>query len=58
MPRRCAAVAQATGPTTVLILDNLGLFGDAPLPKGSGSPADILQALLEERWALQPGTLT
>ena len=53
------AVAQATGADdrALDLLDNLGLFGDAPLPKGSGSPADILQALLEERWALQPGDL-
>ena len=53
------AVARVTGADgrALDLLDNLGLFGDAPLPKASGSPADLLQALLEERWALQPGDL-
>ncbi|AWW31323.1 saccharopine dehydrogenase [Echinicola strongylocentroti] len=32
----------------------LGLFEDAPLPAFKGSPAKILQLILEERWKLSP----
>jgi len=32
----------------------LGFFNEKPLPKTSGSPAQILQAILEENWALSP----
>jgi saccharopine dehydrogenase-like NADP-dependent oxidoreductase len=32
----------------------LGLFDDKPLHKSHGSPAAILQALLEEKWKLNP----
>ncbi len=32
----------------------LGFFGNRELPKTSGSPAEILQAILEEDWALYP----
>jgi saccharopine dehydrogenase (NADP+, L-glutamate forming) len=32
----------------------LGLFSDKPLKRTQGSPAEILQDLLEEKWALQP----
>ncbi len=32
----------------------LGLFGNETLPKTSGSPAAILQAILEENWKLSP----
>lgn len=32
----------------------LGFFGNRMLPKTSGSPAAILQAILEEDWALYP----
>ena len=32
----------------------LGFFGSRKLPKTKGSPAEILQCILEEDWALQP----
>jgi saccharopine dehydrogenase (NADP+, L-glutamate forming) len=32
----------------------LGFFGSRKLPKTKGSPAQILQSILEEDWALQP----
>jgi saccharopine dehydrogenase (NADP+, L-glutamate forming) len=32
----------------------LGFFGSRKLPKTKGSPAEILQSILEEDWALQP----
>jgi len=32
----------------------LGFFGSRNLPKTQGSPAEILQSILEEDWALQP----
>ncbi len=32
----------------------LGFFGSRKLPKNQGSPAEILQSILEEDWALQP----
>ncbi|TNF43954.1 MAG: saccharopine dehydrogenase, partial [Cytophagales bacterium] len=32
----------------------LGLFDDRPLPLAEGSPAKILQAILEKEWALRP----
>jgi saccharopine dehydrogenase (NADP+, L-glutamate forming) len=32
----------------------LGFFENRPLPKTSGSPAEILQAILEKDWALNP----
>lgn len=32
----------------------LGFFGSRKLPKIQGSPAEILQSILEENWALQP----
>lgn len=32
----------------------LGFFGNRKLPKIKGSPAEILQSILEEDWALQP----
>lgn len=32
----------------------LGFFGSRKLPKTQGSPAEILQSILEEDWALQP----
>lgn len=35
-------------------LEWLGLFSHAPLPSTSGSPAEILQAILEEKWKLGP----
>jgi saccharopine dehydrogenase-like NADP-dependent oxidoreductase len=33
----------------------LGFFESKSLPKTEGSPAQLLQAILEEHWALQPG---
>jgi len=39
------------------LLAQLGLFSESPLPLTEGSPADILQALLEEKWALKSGDL-
>ena len=33
----------------------LGFFESKSLPKTEGSPAQVLQAILEEHWALQPG---
>lgn len=33
----------------------LGLMENSKLPLSEGSPADILQALLQVRWAMQPG---
>jgi saccharopine dehydrogenase (NADP+, L-glutamate forming) len=33
----------------------LGFFESKPLPKTEGSPAQLLQAILEEHWALQSG---
>ena len=39
------------------LLDQLGLFSDDVLPKLEGTPADILQAWLEEAWALKTGDL-
>lgn len=32
----------------------LGFFEDLPLPKTKGSPAELLQAILEQQWVLQP----
>jgi saccharopine dehydrogenase-like NADP-dependent oxidoreductase len=32
----------------------LGLFSENPLPLTSGSPAQVLQAVLEEKWKLEP----
>jgi saccharopine dehydrogenase-like NADP-dependent oxidoreductase len=32
----------------------IGMFSDKPLPKFKGSPAEILQAILEDKWELQP----
>ena len=32
----------------------LGFFESKPLPKTKGSPAQLLQKILEEQWALQP----
>jgi saccharopine dehydrogenase-like NADP-dependent oxidoreductase len=32
-----------------------GIFGDEMIPLGSGTPAQILQELLERKWKLQPG---
>lgn len=32
----------------------LGFFESKPLPKTAGSPAQLLQAILEEQWSLQP----
>lgn len=32
----------------------LGLFDNDPLPKFVGSPASILQMILEKKWALNP----
>jgi len=36
-------------------LDWLGVFRQEPLPKTSGTPAQILQALLETKWVLSHG---
>jgi len=33
----------------------LGLFGDEHLPVDSGTPADVLQVLLLDRWSIQKG---
>ncbi|MFW6020398.1 MAG: saccharopine dehydrogenase C-terminal domain-containing protein [Bacteroidales bacterium] len=33
----------------------LGIFKDTPVEMNQGTPAQILQKLLEEKWALQPG---
>lgn len=54
-----AAVARATGADgpALDLLESIGLFGDGLLAKRAGSPADILQELLEDRWALQAGDL-
>ncbi len=54
-----AAVAQVTGASqkSLDLLEQLGLFEDAVPQVKSGSPADILQALLEEKWALGEGDL-
>ena len=54
------AVAEVTGADepAMALLDQLGLFSDDVLPKLEGTPADILQALLEEAWALKMGTST
>ena len=54
-----AAVSNITGADSgaMGLLEQLGLFLDVPLPLTEGSPADILQALLEEKWALQSGDL-
>ena len=53
------AVARATGADgrALDLLDSIGLFGEDVLPRMTGSPAEILQELLEDRWALQPGDL-
>lgn len=53
------AVANITGAdgVSMKLLSQLGLFSDAPVPLTTGSPADILQALLEQKWALNPGDL-
>ena len=40
--------------TVLSKLEWLGLFSDLLLPKRKGSPAAILQAILEEKWALKP----
>jgi saccharopine dehydrogenase-like NADP-dependent oxidoreductase len=32
----------------------LGLFSENPLPLAAGSPAQVLQAVLEEKWKLEP----
>lgn len=36
------------------LLEWLGIFEETPLPAGHRSSADILQALLEARWAMRP----
>lgn len=51
-----AKVTGADGPALDL-LGAIGLFGQRPLAKRAGSPADILQELLEDQWALQAGDL-
>ena len=53
------AVSSLTGASdaSMALLAQLGLFSDSPLPLTEGSPADILQALLEEKWALKSGDL-
>lgn len=53
------AVAEVTGADepAMALLDQLGLFSDDVLPKLEGTPADILQAWLEEAWALKTGDL-
>jgi saccharopine dehydrogenase (NADP+, L-glutamate forming) len=35
-------------------LEWLGLFGDQPIARKQGTPAEILQDILVEKWALQP----
>ncbi len=51
-----AKVTGADGPALDL-LGAIGLFGQRPLARRAGSPADILQELLEDQWALQAGDL-
>lgn len=53
------AVGRAVGADerSLDLLQDLGLFSDVPLSRVTGSPADILQALLEEKWALEDGDL-
>ena len=48
------AVRKATGADdrSMALLDWLGLFDTEPLTLRKGSPAEILQALLERKWAL------
>ena len=35
------------------LFEELGLFGDSPLPEGPVTSADILQAILEAKWKMQ-----
>ena len=53
------AVAEATGAdaAAMALLDWLGLFGDSALGRTEGSPCEILQDLLEGKWALEPDDL-
>ena len=37
------------------MLQWLGLYSDTPLPAGKHSSADILLALLQDKWKMQPG---
>ncbi len=37
------------------MMDYLELFSDKPVTMNEGSPAQLLQALLEEKWKLKPG---
>jgi len=50
-----AAVARATGADAraLDLLDWLGLFSDQPVALSAGTPCDILQDLLEKKWALE-----
>lgn len=40
---------------TEAMLDYLELFSNKPIPQREGTPAQLLQALLEEKWKLKPG---
>lgn len=53
------AVRKATGADdrALELLTWLGLLDDVPLETRKGSPAEILQALLERKWALAPHDL-
>ncbi len=37
------------------LLEWIGIFSEKPVTLKSGTPAQLLQALLEEKWALKPG---
>jgi len=39
----------------ISMLQWLGLYSDTPLPAGNHSSADILLALLQDKWKMQPG---
>lgn len=54
-----SAVARATGADarTMDLLGWLGLFDGEPMGQLQGSPADILQELLERKWRLAPDDL-
>lgn len=40
---------------TAAMLDYLGIYSTTPLPLSSGTPAQLLQAILEQKWVLKKG---
>lgn len=54
LPTTIEDLRQQYKPEAVAKLEWLGLFSDKPVMRTQGTPAEILQDLLAEKWALQP----